>query len=69
MEKCPNCGQMMPKGGTCPNCGYKAGGGGSAPAKGPFGQELQKITQPKKPMPPKKKSRKRPPAGPPKSGY
>ena len=52
----------MPKGGTCPNCGYKAPGG-KAPGKGPFGQELDKMT---KPMPPKKKSRKRPPAGPPK---
>lgn len=36
---------------------------GKAPGKGPFGQELDKMT---KPMPPKKKSRKRPPAGPPK---
>lgn len=60
MVKCPECGKMMPAGGTCPNCGYKAGGG-----KGPFGQELDKMG--KQAPPAKKKSGKKKP--PPKSGY
>lgn len=42
---------------------------GKVPAKGPFGQALDQITQGGAPPPMKKKSRKHPPAGPPKPGY
>lgn len=42
---------------------------GKTPAKGPFGQALDQIVQGQAPPMPKKKARKKPPAGPPKPGY